>query len=453
MGFTFDDTDTKGIANSTETMRNLIAKDSRNAERIFPYIGGDEVLNHPEQKHHRFIISFGDLTEDEARKWPDLFEIVEERVKPVRIEDNRESYRKYWWQFAEKRGELTGLLQSRERILMHPFTASYVAFSFLPAKTIVSGPHNVFLLEKHAGFSVLQSRLHDLWTRFFSSSLEDRQRYTASDCFETFPFPSDWEMNSALEKIGRIYYEYRAALMVQNNEGLTKTYNRFHDPEECSPDILKLRELHAAMDRAVLDAYGWTDIPTACEFLLDYEEDEADTESPTGKKRNKKKPYRYRWPDEVRDEVLAKLLALNAERAEQERLSGSTGKKSIAKKVTKKKTPSRQDDRQDDLFSLPIQTPGLRELPTAPRIIEKNPNIYAAALVAALLHEAEGPLPWYRLRDAYILATSPRLMLSHALPDEKDRVFAWTQSWKQVAGPEHLLQAILNLSGRNLAGE
>ena len=67
--------------------------------------------------------------------------------------------------------------------------------------------------------------------------------------------------------------------MVRNNEGLTKTYNRFHDPDERSPDILKLRELHAAMDRAVLDAYGWTDLKPTCEFLLDYEEDEDEDES------------------------------------------------------------------------------------------------------------------------------------------------------------------------------
>ena len=38
--------------------------------------------------------------------------------------------------------------------------------------------------------------------------------------------------------------------------------------------------------------------------------------------RKKKKPWRYRWPDEVRDEVLARLLKLNAERAEEERLTG-----------------------------------------------------------------------------------------------------------------------------------
>ena len=83
---------------------------------------------------------------------------------------------------------------------------------------------------------------------------------------------------------------------------------------------MKLRELHAAMDRAVLDAYGWSDIKTDCEFLLDYEIDEEEWG-------DKKKPYRYRWPDEVRDEVLARLLELNAERAKEEARSGAAATK------------------------------------------------------------------------------------------------------------------------------
>ena len=61
------------------------------------------------------------------------------------------------------------------------------------------------------------------------------------------------------------------------------------------------------MDRAVLDAYGWTDLQPTCEFLLDYEEEEEDEEEPA-RARKKKKPWRYRWPDEFRDEVLARLL-------------------------------------------------------------------------------------------------------------------------------------------------
>src|SRR5207249_2813719 len=139
------------------------------------------------------------------------------------------------------------------------------------------------------------SSVHDVWSRFFSSSLEDRQGYRPSDCFETFPFPERFMSDSALEAAGRAYYEFRAALMVRNDEGLTKTYNRFHDPDERSADIDRLRALHAAMDRAVLDAYGWTDLQPTCEFLLDYEEDDEDHDALGGRRR--KKPWRFRWPD------------------------------------------------------------------------------------------------------------------------------------------------------------
>src|SRR5690349_21068005 len=100
----------------------------------------------------------------------------------------------------------------------------------------------------------------------------DGLRYTPSDCFETFPLASEWRLARALEAAGAEYYEFRAALMLRNKEGLTKTYNRFHDPSEDDPDILALRRLHDYMDRAVLDAYGWSDVQPTCEFLLDHEE-------------------------------------------------------------------------------------------------------------------------------------------------------------------------------------
>jgi len=118
-----------------------------------------------------------------------------------------------------------------------------------------------------------------------------------------------------------VYDRTREAYMLASGLGLTEVYNRFHNPEERDPEIIRLRELHADMDRAVLDAYGWSDISTDCEFLLDYEI----VEEEWGRK---KKPYRYRWPDDVRDEVLARLLELNAWRAEEEaKAGGGTSKK------------------------------------------------------------------------------------------------------------------------------
>src|SRR5689334_22266063 len=104
--------------------------------------------------------------------------------------------------------------------------------------------------------------------------MKDDLRYTLSDCFETFPFPEGRDAHPALDAAGETYSEYRAQLMVANHEGLTKTYNRFHDPDERDAGILKLRELHTAMDQAVLGAYGWGDVPTDCDFFLDYEDEE-----------------------------------------------------------------------------------------------------------------------------------------------------------------------------------
>lgn len=195
-------------------------------------------------------------------------------------------------------------------------TGKHRAFAFLPATYVYDQTLTVFSFESTSAFSILQSRPHELWARFFGASMKDDLRYTPSDCFETFPFPPDWTTDPALEAAGKTYYEHRAAVMVQNNEGLTKTYNRFHDPDERSPAILQLRTLHAELDRAVLGAYGWTELETACDFFLDYSVDEETWGS-------KKKPWRYRWPDEVHDEVLARLLELNQRRHEEETTRGN----------------------------------------------------------------------------------------------------------------------------------
>ena len=138
--------------------------------------------------------------------------------------------------------------------------------------------------------------------------MKDDLRYAASDCFETFPFPEDFETLQYLEAPGQAYYEHRAALMVDRGQGMTKIYNRLHDPDERDEGIVRLRELHAEMDRAVLRAYAWDDLAERAEpiFLDETNEDEHTYQG------------RLFWPSAFRDEVLARLLALNAERHSEE---------------------------------------------------------------------------------------------------------------------------------------
>ncbi|BAY35425.1 hypothetical protein NIES2107_73370 (plasmid) [Nostoc carneum NIES-2107] len=333
-GFLFEDGKEK--ATPTSEMYRLIEKDPRNREVIFPYIGGSEINSSPTHQYHRYIINFGNRSESEARVWTDLIAIVENKVRPERMQKAEDVANWPWWQFWRPRQELYDAIAGKDRTLALSRVTQYMSLAFLPTNVIFTEGVVVFAFYQYAAFAFFQSRLHEIWARFFGSSMKDDLRYTSSLCFEPLPFPENWETNSTLEAIGKEYYEYRAALMVRNNQGLTDTYNRFHDPEERDPDILKLRSLHAAMDKAVLEAYGWSDIPTDCTFLLDYDDEEDEEETSNGRQR--KKPWRYRWTEEVHDEVLARLLDLNQKRSQAEILGGKAAQKKPKAKANKKKT-------------------------------------------------------------------------------------------------------------------
>ena len=351
MGFTFDDNASqRGVATSITDMNRLLTDSPGCADCIRPYIGGSEVNSHPRQKHHRYVIHFFDYprqrkdvpvswaeaTTDQQRilrksgivpidyphpcaaDWPELLAIVEGKVKPERLRSAKKSKSghgkraaKYWWQHYRQAHRLYSSIKHRARVVAVSRVGQHATFTFLPTRMVYANSLVVFPFDTYAAFCALQSRVHEVWARFFGSTLGDGLRYTPSDVFDTFPFPEKWETQPSLEAIGKEYYQFRANLMIRNDEGLTKTYNRFHDPNEYDSAIAQLRDFHAAMDRAILDAYGWNSIRTNSEFLLDNEIDEEGWG-------HRKKPYRYRWPDDVRDEVLARLLELNGKRAAEE---------------------------------------------------------------------------------------------------------------------------------------
>jgi hypothetical protein len=282
-----------------------------------PYFTGED-LNSDRVQSTRYVFDVDGLSETELRMLPGVTEHLSSTVRPDLLRRNEiDPGASTWWNFRRPSISMREALANGTQQLAVSRVSDTAAFVFLPPLAIANSDIICFTFPRFASFAALQTRVHEVWARFFGSSMKDDLRYTPTDCFETFPFPKHFETDPRLEAAGKAYYEFRVDLMVRNNEGLTKTYNRFHDPDEPSADITKLRELHAAMDRAVLDAYGWTDLQPSHEFLLDYEEE--DDEEDTGRTRRRKKPYRYRWPDDFRDEVLARLLRLNQERADEEK--------------------------------------------------------------------------------------------------------------------------------------
>jgi hypothetical protein len=105
-------------------------------------------------------------------------------------------------------------------------------------------------------------------------------------------------------------------------EGLTKTYNRFHDQREQTSNIVTLRALHKEMDEAVTRAYSWDDLALEHGF------------------HETKLGLRYTTSEEARQEVQDRLLLLNHHRHEEEVRAGLFDKGAKAKKIKGAKTPN-----------------------------------------------------------------------------------------------------------------
>jgi hypothetical protein len=382
-------------------MGKLLAHNNCYQKIMHPYMGGEELNTRPDLAHHRYILSLGERTEDESRQeFPLAMEILETKVKPDREDSLKKSRSKdkekraqQWWQFARTAKDFFERLEGVEEYLAISQVSQYICFGYLPSNVIPS--HRLYAIPSanRALFSVLQSCIHECWATFSGSSLEDRFMYTATGCFETFPFPTavleasysdstHVAQGERIEAIGMRYYQYRSELMISNNEGLTSIYNRFHDPSETRPELLELRRLHSEMDQAVLQAYGWSDVPTACGFGLDYLDTEDDAQLPDELQERidsgelffwdandaldfqgqleaygaisgrRKLPWRYCWPDAVRDDVLARLLALNAERYTEEVAMGLHSKGAKKTSSAKRDMKPKATEVQQSAFQL-----------------------------------------------------------------------------------------------------
>lgn len=294
----------------------LRQKDPRNADCLFPYLNGEDLNTHPAQQPSRWVICFHDWELERAKQYPDLLRIVEERVKPEREHlhgpgDKRN--REYWWQFGAYRAGMRHAIAPLRRVLVRALTSEFHMMAFVPKDYIFSHALGVFAFDDDYHFALLQSSVHEVWVWRNASSLRTDTRYTPTDCFDTFPFPpaeyehvveaqraGSWRVAELPKpfqqaaQIGAAYHEHRRQVMGARQVGLTKTYNLFHSPDCQEADIVRLRELHTAMDRAILACYGWGDIELAHSFYP-----------------NDRGKLRYTIAPAARQALLARLLALN----------------------------------------------------------------------------------------------------------------------------------------------
>lgn len=333
----------------------ILTLEPESAEVMFPALNGDELNNIPNQVPKRFAVNFHDWAEERAAAFELPFAWIKKWVFPERSKLKDANLREKWWHYERPREQLYLRIKGTSRCFVICRHTKFLSFTATHTNIIFTDALKVFTTDRWDLYTVVQSTLHEVWARKYSGALETRLRYSPSDCFSTFAFPSNlWnEASASLAEMGERYHEHRRQTMLALWLGLTDIYNLFHDPA-LSPElvaatfkkppaeaeagyqaILQLRALHVQMDQTVLAAYGWTDLALRHDFYeVDYlpENDRV----------------RYTIHPDARKELLKRLLLLNHQRHAEEVAAGLHDKKksgkAAAKKSPKKNTPSNQDE-------------------------------------------------------------------------------------------------------------
>ncbi|MFF9337315.1 DNA methyltransferase [Streptomyces albogriseolus] len=276
----------------------LIEADPRNKEVVFPYPDGKKDINgSPTLEASRWVIDFNDRSEQEAQTYELPYQRILERVKPERARNRNRQRREIWWRFTRNAPAMREAIRDLDEMLTIVLVSSTVMPMRVSAKQVISHKMAVFATDSHVDQAVLSSSIHQLWAIKYGATMRSDVNYSPSDVFLTFPRP---RVQGALDEVGRTLNDVRREIMLRRALNLTKLYNLVNDraiSDSADPDVARLREIHAEVDRAVMAAYGWDDVSLGHGFYT-YRQMERWTVSPT-----------------ARVEILDRLLEENHRRA------------------------------------------------------------------------------------------------------------------------------------------
>ncbi len=278
-----------------------------NSDVLFPWWNGDDLTG---RIRDNWIINFGEKSLSESAFYEKPFSYVERVVHPVRAKSRSDLERNYWWKLARRAPAMFAAVRSLKRFLVTPETSKHRIFSWCPSGVIPDKNLVVIAKDDDTALGILQSRFHAAWALRLGTSLEDRPRYTSSTTFRTFPFPEGLTPNRhateyaddpravAIAEAARRLYEAREARLNPPDlvERLPEVVPGFPDrivpvSPKAAADLRThtltnlynerpawFDNAHHTLDAAVAAAYGWS-------------------------------------ADISEEEALARLLALNLERA------------------------------------------------------------------------------------------------------------------------------------------
>jgi hypothetical protein len=314
------------VVTSTEAYK-IIRDDPECSSFVRPYFNGRDITQHSRDSWVLDLETFDEVSLQ--IKYPYIYQLVSDRVRPFRSQNNEEYRRTYWWKFGRQHAELRNGIFELDSYIATPMTAKHRFFVRVLAPALPDQGLVVVGTNRHDFLSILSSRQHVFWSLAAGGTLEDRPRYNQSATFDPFPFPacitdpSNPAPRQRLTDLGERLDAFRKERLAAHDFlTMTALYNVLErvreldnkcDVAPLSPAerdmyetglIAILKEIHDDIDRATFEAYGWQDLgarligkPGATLPSVHKSEDQ----------------------DRAEEELLTRLVALNLERQEEEK--------------------------------------------------------------------------------------------------------------------------------------
>ena len=263
-----------------------------NADVVKPWRNGIQITRRAPE---RWIIDFGNMSEDAAAYYALPFAYVVKNVKPIKDDNRRDSRRNRWWLHSEVATGLRNVLKDIPRYIATSRISKHRVFVWLDSRILPDDGLTIIPRADDTMFGILHSRFHEAW----GLRLLNRRgaggdpRYAATHALSTFPFPDGLtpdmsadtyasdpraqsisvaarELVSArerwlnppelVESVPEVVAGFPERLVPKNavaaatlrTRSLTALYNQRGTPEGAWLD-----RLHQALDASVAAAYGW----------------------------------------------------------------------------------------------------------------------------------------------------------------------------------------------------
>lgn len=273
-------------------------------------------------RNERFVIDTHGLTEGELRQeYPAAYQHLNDYVRPERMQNRDKTFRERWWLFGRSRPDLRAALDGLTRYIVTSEVGKHRFFVFLDwPENLVDGSVIAITLSDALDLGVLSSYPHTAWALAAGGRMGvgNDPRYQNGPCFDPFPFPAAEEpQQSRIRELAEQLDAHRKRQQAAHPAlTLTGMYNVMEKLKAGEPLTDKeralheqglvsvLKQLHDELDLAVLEAYGWSDLAPLMEAV------NGKVAAETGRDDSRRA---------LDDSLLERLVALNTERAAEER--------------------------------------------------------------------------------------------------------------------------------------